>query len=100
MVSTLVQFTGKMVSDRIPDEWRWHGKRVHLIDGTTVTLPDTAANQAIYPQQSVQKPGFGFPICRIVGVICLSSGVVLNAVTSRFSGKGSGEPEKIEVRRK
>ncbi len=91
MVSTLVHFTGKMVSEQIPDEWRWHGKRVHLVDGTTVTLPDTTANQAIYPQQSAQKPGLGFPICRIVGVICLSSGVVLNAATSRFSGKGSGE---------
>ena len=91
MVSTLVHSTGKMMNDQIPDQWRWHGKRVHLVDGTTVTLPDTATNQKIYPQQSVQKPGLGFPICRIVGITCLSSGAMLNAAIGRFSGKGSGE---------
>ncbi len=91
MVSTLVRSTGEMMNGQIPDQWRWYGKRVHLIDGTTVTLSDTAANQAVYPQQSVQKPGLGFPICRIVGVICLSSGAMLNAAMGSFSGKGSSE---------
>jgi hypothetical protein len=91
MVSTLVRSTGELMNTLIPSQWRWHGKRVHLIDGTTITLPDTIENQAVYPQQSVQKPGLGFPIARIVGVICLSSGALLNAALSRFSGKGSGE---------
>lgn len=91
MVSTLVRYTGELMNGQVPDQWRWHGKRVHLIDGTTVTLPDTAANQAVYPQQEVQKPGLGFPISRIVGIICLSSGALLNAALSSFSGKGSGE---------
>ena len=29
--------------------WRWGGRRVYLFDGTTVTMPDTPANQAAYP---------------------------------------------------
>jgi hypothetical protein len=91
MVSTLVRYTGELMNSQVPDQWRWYGKRVHLIDGTTITLPDTAANQAVYPQQVVQKPGLGFPISRIVGVICLSSGALLNASLSSFGGKGSGE---------
>ena len=62
-----------------------------LADGTTVTLPDTPANQAAYPQQSGQKMGLGFPICRIVGITCLSSGAALNAAMGKFKGKGSGE---------
>ena len=97
MVSTLVRYTGELMNSKIPDPWRWHGKRVHLIDGTTVTLPDTAENQAIYPQQSVQKPGLGYPISRIVGIICLSSGALLNASLSRFSGKGSGEQSLLRT---
>jgi hypothetical protein len=56
-----------------------------------VTLPDTAANQATYPQQSGQKPGLGFPICRIVAVTCLSTGAVLNAAMGNFKGKGGCE---------
>jgi len=91
MVSTLVRYTGELMNSEIPEQWRWHGKRVHLIDGTTVILPDTTANQTVYPQQSGQKPGLGHPISRIVGIICLSSGALLNASLSRFSGKGSGE---------
>lgn len=91
MVSTLVRYTGELMNHQMPDQWRWHNKRVHLIDGTTVTLPDTAANQAMYPQYCGQKPGLGFPICRIVGVICLSSGALLNASMGRFSGKGGSE---------
>lgn len=91
MVSTLVRHTGTLVSGQVPAQWRWHGKRVHLIDGTTVTMPDTVANQTAYPQQVVQKPGLGFPISRIVGIICLSSGALLNASMGRFSGKGACE---------
>ncbi|MCK5355020.1 MAG: IS4 family transposase, partial [Methyloprofundus sp.] len=81
----------ELINNQIPEQWRWQGKRVHLIDGTTVTMPDTVKNQAVYPQQSAQKPGLGFPICRLVGVICLSSGAVLNASIGRFKGKGSDE---------
>lgn len=91
MVSTLACHVSELIDSQLPHQWRWHGKRVHLIDGTTVTLPDTAENQADYPQQEVQKPGLGFPIIRIMGIICLSSGALRNASLSRYSGKGSGE---------
>ena len=54
-------------------------------------MPDTAQNQAAYPQHHAQKLGIGVPICRLVGVICLSSGAVLNAAVGRFQGKGADE---------
>lgn len=91
MVSTLVRYTGELMNDPVP------GQRVHLVDGTTVTLPDTAANQAMYPQPAGQNPGLGFPISRIVGVICLSSGALLNAALGRFSGKGSSEQSLLRT---
>ena len=64
MVSGMVRCTGNQIAAQTPDKWRWYGRRVRLVDGTTVTLADTQANQALYPQQSGQKPGLGFPICR------------------------------------
>lgn len=91
VVSNLVYRVGKLTDSLVPKQWRWHSKRVHLIDGTTLTMPDTEANQAVYPQQSGQKPGLGFPICRIVGVICLSSGTILNAAIGQYKGKGGSE---------
>ena len=91
MVSTLAASTGRRMADQVPQEWLWRGRRVRLVDGTTVTMPDTPANQAAFPQQGGQKPGLGFPLCRLVGILCWSSGAVLNAAISRFQGKGSDE---------
>jgi hypothetical protein len=54
----------------------WRGHRVRVVDGTTVTLPDTPANQRAYPQQSVQKPGCGFPILRVVALFDLATGMI------------------------
>jgi hypothetical protein len=91
MVSNLTYRAGQLTERLLPKQWRWRGKRVYLIDGTTLTMPDTKENQAVYPQQSGQKPGLGFPICRIVGVLCLSSGTILNAAIGQYKGKGGSE---------
>jgi hypothetical protein len=48
-----------------------------VLDGTTVSLPDTPKNQAAYPQSASQKPGCGFPLLRLVGLFSLSSGALL-----------------------
>src|SRR5947209_1437142 len=53
----------------------WHGLFPKVIDGTTITLPDTPANQRAYPQSRSQKPGCGFPLMKLVGIFSLSSGV-------------------------
>ena len=91
MVSGMVRHTGRLVAAKAHAPWLWYGRRVRLVDGTTVTLPDTPANQRSYPQQNGQKPGLGYPICRIVGVTCLSSGALLDAAMGGFKGKGTGE---------
>ena len=62
-----------------------------LVDGTTVSMPDTAANQARFPQHGQQEPGVGFPLARLVGVIALSNGAVLDAAIGPYQGKGTGE---------
>jgi hypothetical protein len=64
---------------------------VRLVDGTTVVMPDTPANQAAYPQPHSQKPGLGFPLCRVVGLMCLGSGAVLQAAIGPYLGKGGDE---------
>lgn len=74
-----------------PPSWRWCGRRVKLVDGSTVSMPDTHANQQEYPQIPNQKPGLGFPIARLVVVFCLSTGVVLEAAIGRYQGKQTGE---------
>src|SRR5947209_2022985 len=41
---------GRGLDARSAQEWLRKGRRVYLFDGTTVTMPDTPANQAAYPQ--------------------------------------------------
>lgn len=55
----------------------WCGRRVQVLDGTTLCAPDTPANQAAFPQQSVQKPGCGFPILRLLAVMSLATGMIV-----------------------
>ena len=69
----------------------WRGRRVKVADGTTLSMPDTAANQRAYPQPDAQKPGLGFPIVRAVVVFCLATGSVLDAALGRYQGKRTGE---------
>jgi hypothetical protein len=55
----------------------WRGWRPKLLDGSTLSMADTAQNQAAYPQSASQKPGCGFPLLKIVGLFSLSSGALL-----------------------
>lgn len=91
MISTLVCQTGEIITESAPCWWHWQGRQVRLVDGATSILADTEENQAAYPQSSSQKPGLGFPICRMVALICLASGALLNAATAPCEGKGSDE---------
>lgn len=73
LVSSTCRSLGEQLCAQAPDQWLWRKRRVLLADGTTVTMLDTAENQASFPQQGGQLPGLGFPICRIVAITCLSS---------------------------
>jgi hypothetical protein len=45
-------------------------------------MPDTAANQLQWPQNSNQQPGCGFPQLKVVGLFCLQSGALLQWPTT------------------
>ena len=87
----LMRWRGRKTHQEATVPWRWCGRRVKVVDGSTVSLPDTPANQRAYPQLGSQKPGVGFPIARIVVVFGLATGVVLEAAIGKCQGKRTGE---------
>lgn len=91
MVSALTRQTGRLLSEKALAQWLWRGRTVKLVDGTGISMPDTPENQERYPQPSTQAPGVGFPLARLVMVICLATGAALDAAIGPHSGKGSGE---------
>jgi Transposase DDE domain len=82
---------GRALDDRADPRWLWKGKRVYVYDGSSVTMPDTPANQAAYPQPVAQKPGLGFPLARIAAVFSLACGAVVDVGICRYAGKGQSE---------
>ncbi len=79
------------LEDAVPEYWRWHGRRVTLVDGTTETLADTPANQQAYPQGPHQKPGLGFPIVRMVVLLSLATAALRGMALAPYRGKETGE---------
>jgi hypothetical protein len=86
-----VRRIGMKLHEESKPKWSWKEFNVVLVDGTTVLKPDTVQNQQVYPQQSVQKEGLGFPIARVVGLISLSAGTITDYAIGPFQGKGTGE---------
>jgi hypothetical protein len=91
LLQRLMRETGRGLHSEVPAAWLWKGRRVKVVDGTTVSMPDTPANQEAYPQHTAQAPGIGFPIARLVVVFCLACGNVLDAALGRYQGKQAGE---------
>ena len=91
VVRYLVRRTGREVEGRAAEEWLWKGRRVLLVNGTTASMPDTPRNQAVFPQPNSQAKGLGFPLVRMVAIIALATGVVLDLATGPYGGKETGE---------
>lgn len=91
LMTHLTKAIAEQMQAQVHPAWHPHGRQIRLIDGTTVTMPDTPANQAAYPQQRNQKAGLGYPICRLVGAFNLADGALVGAAVSPYQGKGRGE---------
>jgi Transposase DDE domain len=64
--------------EAIPGTGLMNNRRVIVVDGTGISMPDTSANQAIWPQSSTQKLGCCFPMARICACFSLKSGALLS----------------------
>jgi hypothetical protein len=91
VVTDLARGTGQQMDAKMEQSWKWKGRSVQLVDGTTVSMPDTAANQAAFPQSRAQKPGLGFPLARVLALISLATGAVRELAIGPWKGKETGE---------
>jgi hypothetical protein len=60
--------TGKSLQDR----------RVIVVDGTGLSMPDTLENQQVWPQTTQQNPGCGFPQAYMCACFNLQTGALLS----------------------
>jgi hypothetical protein len=55
----------------------WLGRRVFVADATSATAPDKPALQDLWPQPSAQKIGCGFPAIKLLGLLHLATGMIV-----------------------
>ena len=91
VIRQLTVRVGEGCEDALGAELLWHGRHVRLVDGTTVSMPDTPENQEAYPQNVQQKEGLGFPIARVVMLLSLATGMVTDMAMGPYAGKETGE---------
>jgi hypothetical protein len=68
----------------LPSWERLWPRPVKVVDGTTLSMPDTPENQAAYPQPESQKPGCGFPQMRLLALFSLDTGALLERARGQY----------------
>jgi hypothetical protein len=79
-----VRCVGKQLQSRLSNLHRWCGRRVWLVDGSSCSMPDTPELQTTFGQPDGQKPGCGFPVAKIVVMLCWASGAILEAAIGPY----------------
>jgi len=77
MLSGIFDHTAAQLN-KMPKDGLLNNRRVIVVDGTGVSMPDTPENQKAWPQWSSQKPGCGFPTARLCACFSLESGALLS----------------------
>jgi hypothetical protein len=91
LIKDLAIESGEFMEKAVPSEWLWKGRHLKLIDGSTLSMPDTPENQQRWPQHDQQDEGIGFPIMRIVGVLSMATAACLGLAYGPYQGKETGE---------
>lgn len=77
MLSDILEHTAERL-EQMPESGLLNNRRVIVVDGTGVSMPDTQMNQDVWPQSSSVKSGCGFPSARICACFSLQSGALLS----------------------
>ncbi|MHC5939298.1 transposase domain-containing protein [Nostoc sp.] len=97
LLQKLFHQTGKSLEEKVTIEYLWCGRNVKVIDGSTVSMPDTVENQKAYPQPRTQKPGCGFPIAKIGVIFSLATGAAVALVIRPLAELFDGKVESFEM---
>jgi len=94
---TVVEIAKELEAEADP-KWLWKGLHAKLVDGFTLTMPGTAANQAAYPHPRSQKAGVGLPLARCMAILSLATAAVMDVAMGPYSGKETGETALLRSR--
>jgi hypothetical protein len=95
---TAAQAAPAHLKQRGDDPHRFHGLRVHLIDGSHASMPDTPELQQHFGQPAGQAPGCGFPVAHLLYLLDYATGLVLSLVLSPLYTHDLAQAPKVHHR--
>jgi hypothetical protein len=84
LLTQVFERLGEWFEARSSRDHLWCGRSVKVIDGTGVSMPDTAANRQRWRYAPNQKKGCGFPTAHLVGLFCLGTGRLVRFALDSF----------------
>jgi Insertion element 4 transposase N-terminal/Transposase DDE domain len=79
---------------------RWRGLLVCAIDGTTMSVPDSPTNLAVFGRQRGSHGGSGYPLLRLLAVVSCGTRTVIDAVFGSYHvGETSYAPRLLRCLR-
>lgn len=95
VIATLVTRIGAALQGTTRNDGLWRGHRVVLVDGTSLSMPDTPALQKHFGQPGAQKKGCGFPRTHLLTAFDAHSGLILEVVASPLRTHDMADVHKI-----
>lgn len=77
LLENLFGQAAQKLEEQVMPEYLWCARHVKVIDGSTVSMPDSVENQEAYPQPTSQKPACGFPIAKVGVIFSLATGAAV-----------------------
>jgi hypothetical protein len=76
------------------EQYRWLGHKVHILDGTSFSMPDTPELREHFGQPTGQKPGCGFPVGHALALFDAKTGVwEADVISPLYTGDVSNTPQ-------
>jgi hypothetical protein len=67
------------------DRYRWHGHRLHVVDGTSDSMPDTRALREHYGVSGRCREQLGFPTSHLMILLDHRSGLLIDCIDSKIT---------------
>jgi hypothetical protein len=83
------------VQPHASEEGRWHGPRTFFVDGSGCSMPDTPVLQQAFGQPTVQRPGCGFPVARLLGLFHAGTGLLMKLVVAPLCTHDLAHVQKV-----
>ena len=96
-VEVLRVLWAKLVAAFPPLPADFHGLTSVIFDGSTGTMPDTAANRAAFGKPSARTGTAAFPQVRRMGLLAVAQRRLIEIAFAPYTGKGSGERALMRI---